>query len=354
MNKVKWEMRKVAILGHFGADKTILDGQTIKTRILYDELCHETNWTLKKVDTYYKEKRPIKLLLDSLKCFSSTKDIIVLLSGRGMRVYFPILFFFSKVFHVRVYQDMLGGNMDMYVEKYPRFKKYLNSFVVNWSETSYVKRKMDEYGISNFEVLPNFKKIQCITEDELIRTYDEPYKLCTFSRVMKEKGIEDAITAVKTVNNSLKRIVFTLDIYGQVDKDQHEWFEMIQKQFPTYIRYGGEIPYDKSAEVLKEYFALLFPTQFYTEGMPGTIIDAYAAGVPVIASKWRSFDDAVQENKTGMGYEFGNIGELITLLLKLADNPNMMVRMKTDCLKKASVYLPKKNIERIIKKVEQQ
>ena len=30
--------KKIAIIGHFGGNENILDGQTIKTKILYDEL----------------------------------------------------------------------------------------------------------------------------------------------------------------------------------------------------------------------------------------------------------------------------------------------------------------------------
>ena len=41
----------------------------------------------------------------------------------------------------------------------------------------------------------------------------KPLPLCTFSRVMKEKGIEDAVYAVRTVNEHFGRTVYTLDIY---------------------------------------------------------------------------------------------------------------------------------------------
>ena len=54
-------------------------------------------------------------------------------------------------------------------------------------------------------------------------------------------------------------------------------------------RYCGIKDPKDSVKTLKNYFALVFPTRFYTEGIPGTIIDAYYAGVPVIASKWESF-----------------------------------------------------------------
>lgn len=39
-------------------------------------------------------------------------------------------------------------------------------------------------------------------------------------RVMKEKGIEDAVNAVNKINKLENRRVFILDIYGQIDKNQ--------------------------------------------------------------------------------------------------------------------------------------
>ncbi|MFR3494185.1 MAG: glycosyltransferase [Blautia sp.] len=56
---------------------------------------------------------------------------------------------------------------------------------------------------------------------------------------------------------------------------------------PQYIRYKGMVPFNQSTEVLKNYDALLFPTYYEGEGFAGTIIDAFAAGLPVIASDWK-------------------------------------------------------------------
>lgn len=126
----------------------------------------------------------------------------------------------------------------------------------------------------------------------------KPLPLCTFSRVMKEKEIEDVVNAVKTVNEHFGRTVYTLDIYGQVDSAQTEWFNELKSIFPSYIKSGEPVPFDKSVEVLKNCFALLFPTYYEGEGFAGTLLDAVAAGVPVIASDWRYNPEIVNEMDT--------------------------------------------------------
>ena len=191
--------RKIGIIGHFGGKENILDGQTIKTKILHEELSKATDWKIIKVDTYYKKKNPIKLLIDTFKCLFSTKDIIVLLSGNGMKFYFPILSFFAQKFHINIYHDVIGGNLDIYVSKYPKFKKYLNSFQINWVETAGMKDKLENQAIKNCEVMPNFKRLSIADREEEIE-FSEPYCFCIFSRVMKEKGIEYEIDAIQSIN----------------------------------------------------------------------------------------------------------------------------------------------------------
>ena len=132
----------------------------------------------------------------------------------------------------------------------------------------------------------------------------------------------------------------TLDIYGQIEEDYKERFEELQHSFPDYISYKGSVDFDKSVEILKGYFVLLFPTHFKTEGIPGTIIDAYAAGIPVIASKWNSADEVITEGVTGHIYNFMHLSEL--LLNSALDAPENMENMKENCLKKAEEFYQKR------------
>ena len=157
---------------------------------------------------------------------------------------------------------------------------------------------------------------------------------------MREKGIEDAIDAVKAVNDYFGRTVYQLDIYGQVDSDQIKWFEKLKATFPEYVRYGGLVPFDESVTVLKDYYALLFPTLFYTEGIPGTFIDAYAAGLPVITAFWMNSGDVFENEIHGIGYEFGKNENLKHILKDVAINPDKICNLKANCLQKSKCYLP--------------
>ena len=319
--------RKIGIIGHFGGKENILDGQTIKTKILHEELSKATDWKIIKVDTYYKKKNPVKLLIDTFKCLFSTKNIIVLLSGNGMKFYFPILSFFAQKFHTNIYHDVIGGNLDLYVSKYPKFKKYLNSFQINWVETAGMKRKLEEQGIENCEVMPNFKRLSTANIDISKQKFSEPYRFCIFSRVMKEKGIEDAIDAIEGINEEAGKEICSLDIYGRIDDGYVERFEKVLKQVTNAIQYKGMVPYDKSVDAIKDYYALLFPTYWKGEGFPGTIVDAFSAGLPVIATNWNCNGEIVSDRVNGILYpneEIKNLKEGIAYLINNTSNVGQM------------------------------
>ena len=343
--------KKIAIIGHFGGNENILDGQTIKTKILYDELKNATDWDIRKVDTYYKSKKPIKLLLESIITLFSTRDVIVLLSGNGMKFYFPLLSFFAKVFRTRIYHDVIGGNLDTYVQKYPKFKFYLNSFKANWVETESLKRKLEENGVYNCKVIPNFKRLD-IAE---IRSekYEEPYRFCIFSRVMKEKGIEDAIEAIQHINAEEGRETCKLDIYGRIDESYIERFESLMDKVTPAVRYMGMVPYDESAKAISGYYALLFPTYWNGEGFPGTIVDAFSAGLPVVATDWNCNAEIVKDRVNGILYPSAEFPDLKAAIRWLIANNDSIVQMKKQCIIASRNYQPEKHIDMIVKLIKQ-
>lgn len=344
--------KNIVIVGHFGGDENVLDGQTIKTKILYEELLRATDWKIIKVDTYYKKKNPIKLMLFTIWALLFAKDVVVLLSGNGMKFYFPLLYISSKLLCTKVYHDVIGGNLDSYVEKIPQFKKYLNSFEINWVETEGLKHRLSEKGIDNCEVIPNFKRLNSIREEEVKASNGEEYRFCMFSRVMKEKGIEEAIKTVQLINKERGKVVCTLDIYGVIDDGYKVSFEKIMSKVSPAIQYRGKVSYEKSVETIKGYYALLFPTFWHGEGFPGTIIDAFSAGLPVIATDWSCNGEIVENGKNGILYPNNVIKDLKGAIEYLISIPDGAMEMRKYCVKSAEKYLPDKYIEKIVNRIK--
>ena len=335
-------MKTVTAIGHLAVGKTFLDGQTVKTRIITDELQRQLGQKqVLTIDTHGGWKTLVKAPFQALQALKNSRNVVIFPAHNGLRVYGLLLPWLRRFFKGRkLHYVVIGGWLPQFLTKRKLLAGALKRFDGIYVETCSVKKALEGQGFENVLVMPNCKKLTVLTENELVYSFDKPFRLCTFSRVMKEKGIETAVQTVMKVNGQLGYTAYTLDIYGQVDAGQTEWFEELQDKFPDYIRYCGCVDPDKSVEVLKNCFALLFPTHFYTEGIPGTIIDAYAAGIPAISARWESYSDVVDEGKTGIGYGFDDMEQLEHILLSVEKNPNIIIDMKRACIERAANYVP--------------
>lgn len=332
---------RCTIVGHFAEQAYFTDGQTVKTKNLHRALVeHMGIEHIDTVDTYGFKKHIVSFFA---KCFSAIKNsenIIVLPAHNGVRVLLPFFALLNLLFHRKLHYAVIGGWLPEFLDQHKWLKAFAKRFDGIYVETTAMKKGLEQRGLTNAVVMPNFKFITPLTGDELIYPSGEPYKLCTFSRVMKEKGIADAVDAVRQVNETLGRTVYTLDIYGQVDENQTTWFDQLQKQFPEYVRYCGVIPPEESVQTLKEYFALLFPTEYEGEGLAGTLIDALASGVPIIATDWRYNAETVNEQNGFLIPVERKVEQLSKLLLEIAEEPDAVLRRKKQCLNDAKKYTP--------------
>ena len=345
-------MKKVAVIGHFAFGKEYLDGQTVKTKVLTDVLCDRFGTDdVVKLDTHGWSKNPLGFFRKVLKTAKQAEHVIILPAHNGLKVFVPILSAAAQKYEFKLHYAVVGGWLPKVLAQKPGLVKKLKQFTGIYVETGTMKNALEKMGFSNVELMLNCKDLQ-ILQPEQMPEARKPYKLCTFSRVQQEKGMEDAIHVIRAINEARGQTAYTLDIYGPVDPAQTQWFEELKQSFPEYVSYKGSVPFDQSVGVLKEYFALLFPTRYFTEGVPGTIIDAYAAGVPVISAKWESFADVVDDGKTGYGYEFGNNEAFRDILERIAQNPEMITSLKENCLTKARDFTPDQALDVLIRQME--
>ncbi len=346
-------MKKIVIIGFFARNTRHNGGQEHKTRALSQALQNARGReAVTEVDTLGWPQHPLGLLVRLLRSSWKSDALIMLPAKKGLLVFAPLLQSLKKLGGKKIYYDVIGGWLPEYLENKKLLTHILRCFDGIWVETSVMARQLEKQGFTNVSIVPNFKQIVPLRKEQLDTSVTFPLKLCTFSRVVPEKGIEDAAAAVTAVNEALGYCAYTLDIYGRIEDHYQNTFTEMQAAFPEYIRYRGCAAPEESVTVLKDYFALLFPTRCFTEGVPGTVVDAYAAGVPVIASRWSGFADVIEEGETGLGFPFGCQPEFRQLLLELGTDPSRLIRMKENCLKKASQYSAQQITERLLQEME--
>ena len=334
-------MKKIGICGIYGNGPEFSGGQPVKVKMVIKELINVFGENeVQCINTYIWKRNPFRLLSNCYKIFKNCKNIIMMPAHNGIKVFTPLFFLFNTIFNRKIHYIVIGGWLTDYLIKYALLRKMISKFAGVYVETNSMKVNLKSLGMENIYVMNNFKKLTPVEKDKMEIEFTQPFKLCVFSRIVRDKGIEDAINAVVQINSTFHREVYKLDLYGFIDESYKQKFNEIMQGAPSYIKYCGVVESDKSVETLKNYFMQLFPTRFRTEGIPGSIIDSYYSGLPVISSKWDSFNDVIEEGKTGIGFEFLSFEDLKAKLIEIANKPELIAEMKKNCLEKSLQYSP--------------
>lgn len=340
--------KKVAIIGAFGYEGHVSGGQVTKTLNLYKALDEYTNWEIKTIDTSTLHMKPLHLIFSIILCLCTTRDVIITVARNGRRFLFPILYIFSKINKCNIYHDIIGGQMAGDVQHHPRYRKYLNEFVINWVETKLLKEELEQYGIENVEILPNFRCMNPLSQSDLVCEFTEPFPFCTFSVIRKEKGIDDAIGAVRLVNEKYGKAICSLDIYGPIQPDYEDEFRGMMQHVGSYIHYCGIVPTDYAVQTLKKYYATLFPTRWIGESNAGTITESFFAGVPVLATDWRCNGEMITDGYNGILYPGVNAKTLAEAITWSIAQRDRIREIKLNCLHSAEKYSARANIVKVI------
>ena len=343
---------KIGVIGTTGKGKATSSGQEIRTKILMDSLVdHYGAKNIYLMDTGLIKKSKLKGAISLCLALLTCKDIILIVSRNGLHTFLPLLSFCQKHFGKRIYNNIIGGNILELIAENPRYPEYMRTFEVNWVQMKSLAEGLHSKNIANAEVLPNSKPIKAIISADAYKN-ESVLKFCTFSRISKAKGIELAINSIKKINADAGKTIASLDIHGVPDEDYKSEFERMMANTSDEIQYKGLVPYDQSPEVLSKYYMLLFPTTFYGEGFPGTILDAYASGLPVLASDWKFNPDLIIEGVTGFLYDHTSEEDFIKKLKYVIGNSAMVCSLRNNCLKEADKYSPENVMPIIFTKID--
>jgi glycosyltransferase involved in cell wall biosynthesis len=338
---------KIGVCGNFNFNGDAIGGQTIRTRLIYSELSkvYGKN-SLMVIDTSKWKRTFILIILRSIIMTIRCKNIVILPAHNGIKILVPLFVIFKKLFRKKLHYVVIGAWLADDLKENKLLTFFVKEIDYIYTQTQVLKDKLRNLNLRNkIIIFPNFRD-KSYLNDTLDYNYEEKsLKTCIISRINKMKGVSDAIEAIsKLISDGYK---IQLDIYGPIENIYTEEFEEKLYSQVDFIKYKGQIPHDKIISVLRGYDILLFPTKYLNEGFPGTIIDAYYAGVPVIASNWESSKEVIHDGKTGVIFNFDDKIDFIDKIKYLADNPKVLKEMKLECLKTSKLYTSQ-NLMRIL------
>lgn len=322
-------MKKVLYIATTADHRNRLDGETIKCRLLREYLQKIEDIELICVDTDNWKKHIFRLVFLIIKNFFVCDDIIVSSADNGAHI---VLNFFRKIkTHKNIYYFVIGGSLYRNIKNKKWNIKTYTSIKHIYVEAETLKIELNNLNINNISILNNFRKVEPF-KNNYKKT--KKIKFVYYGRVIKEKGIEEAIKLVKRLNK--EKIMCELDIYGQC---KPEYLDIISKLFENNIVYHGEIKPDNKTEyeILSQYDIFLFPTEYPGECLPGALIDCYIAGLAVIASNWKYANEYIENGKNGFIFEYKNYDDMYNKTIKLIKG-NKLEEFKNESIELSRKY----------------
>ena len=165
--------------------------------------------------------------------------------------------------------------------------------------TDFSRRKFIEEGLpaSKLFIRPNF-----LHKDPGIGRGLRHYALFV-GRLSEEKGLTTLLEAWRGLPEVPLKIIGDGPLRPQLE-------EFVRQHALMQIELVGFVPADVVLEYLKRASFLVMPSVWY-ETFGRTIMEAYATGTPVIASRLGAMADLVEEGRTGLLFNPGDADDLI-------------------------------------------
>jgi glycosyltransferase involved in cell wall biosynthesis len=319
------------IIGNFGFISKSIDGQTVKTRNL-----KATFESIGPTDFYNTEKgkeHPLSIIsiIFKIPVFSS---IVVALNTNGIKYLVPLIFFWSRLFKKKLYFVAIGGWLADFVKHHKLITLILKKFDKIFVESKAIVYRLEECGYKNARYLFNFKTFDFERYDFSVNNDRKNLRMIFLSRVMWKKGIDIVGHIAETIDK--EKYPLSIDIYGPLEEtSKNDILNMISKY--ACLTYRGLASPDEVHKTMSEYDVLLFPTHWDGECFAGVILDAFIAGIPIIASDWKYNAEFVTDD-VGFLFDLRKEQKIIDIALNLHRDSNILKNMKINAYKKRDEY----------------
>jgi len=142
--------------------------------------------------------------------------------------------------------------------------------------------------------------------------------------VNPDKGIYELIDAGERMPDGVKVDIFG-ELCGGVSEND---FKGLKR-----VLYGGALRHEDAMSKLTDHDALVLPTHYDREGHPGVIIEAYQAGLPVIATDFMAIPEIVDDT-TGILVPPHDPEALFLAMERLHKEPELYARLREGAIKK--------------------
>lgn len=169
--------------------------------------------------------------------------------------------------------------------------------------------------------------------------YQDKFLVIKAAKHLKHKGFDVAINAARILQQHSDKIHFILLGSGPEEQALKELASDLDN-----LSFAG------NQSNMGDWFGaadLLIHTS-YTEGMGSVILEAMAAGLPVIGSRAGGIPDVIQDQESGLLFDIGNAEQLASAILRIANDDTLRSRL----IQGANINLSQFEIENTARRYE--
>ena len=331
-------MKQVLFVGWVNQGKPPVDGETTKNQYIIAELKKYCKVTV--LDFYQKNRHPW-IYLQALWAFITQPKATIILSTSAKNVYGMLKLF--KALHVRrdIIHWVIGGAFGKHIQE-GRFKAGIFNYVkYNLVQCKGMIAELESAGVNNAKFVSNFKPITYYPDLEKAiadRQTSDKLRFVFLSRIMPDKGCDYLLEAIQMLNGKGLQDKFVVDFYGKIDASYQKTFMQKLNNLDN-ANYNSllDLRTTEGYDTLATYHAMVFPTYWKGEGFAGVFIDAFIAGLPVLASDWAYNAEILSAGQIGLVYPTHDVTALANTMEKCilgkADLTRMSIRARAEAVK---------------------
>ena len=137
-------MKRFCVIGHFGYGDNLVNGQTIKTKIISKELCRQLGKeNIITIDTCWKVRTIPLLILEIIRAIIICKNIVMLPAQNGIKVFAPLLLGGKLICGVHIHYIVIGAWLPQLAKKKKFLSYILKQFNGIYVETETMKKQLE-------------------------------------------------------------------------------------------------------------------------------------------------------------------------------------------------------------------
>lgn len=192
---------------------------------------------------------------------------------------------------------------------------------------------LEELGCPRDRIVKHWLGVDCknLQYRERQTLEGRPPRLVSVGRLVEKKGHHLTIEALGALVARRRNLAFKLDIIGDGPNRKH-LAQLIDKYgLGEVVQLHGAMPHEEVCNFLEEADIFVLPSQTASdggkEGIPISIMEAMAMGLPVVSSRHSGIPELVEDGVSGLLVEEGDVAALETRLEMMISNPDRWAHM---------------------------